>query len=67
MVKRWDAGDAGYSSTPWDVDQTNKLDYLEHGNFATNQNANAIRLARCILPVRCGCAAADRQCDSGVL
>ena len=37
------AGDAGYSSTPWDVDQqTNSITWSTE-TFATNQNANAIR------------------------
>ena len=36
-------GDAGYSSTPWDVDQqTNSITWSTE-TFATNQNANAIR------------------------
>ena len=37
-------GDAGYSSTPWDVDTTdpNSITWSTE-TFATNQNANAIR------------------------
>ena len=37
------AGDAGYSSTPWDVDQQTSSITWSTETFATNQNANAIR------------------------
>jgi len=36
-------GDAGYSSTPWDVDQQTSSVTWSTETFATNQNANAIR------------------------
>jgi hypothetical protein len=36
-------GDAGYSSTPWDVDQQTSSINWSTETFATNQNANAIR------------------------
>ena len=36
-------GDAGYSSTPWDVDQQTSSVTWSTEAFATNQNANAIR------------------------
>jgi hypothetical protein len=38
-------GDAGYSSTPWDVDQQTSSITWSTETFATNQNANAIRWA----------------------
>ena len=37
------AGDAGYSSTPWDVTQDASSITWSTETFATNQNANAIR------------------------
>ena len=36
-------GDAGYSSTPWDVDQQTSSITWSTETFATNENANAIR------------------------
>jgi hypothetical protein len=36
-------GDAGYSSTPWDVDQQTSAVTWSTETFAQNQNANAIR------------------------
>jgi hypothetical protein len=36
-------GDAGYSSTPWEVDQQTSSVSWSTETFATNQNANAIR------------------------
>jgi hypothetical protein len=38
-------GDAGYSSTPWDVGQQTSSITWSTETFATNQNANAIRWA----------------------
>ena len=38
-------GDAGYSSTPWDVTQDTSSITWNTETFATNQNANAIRFA----------------------
>jgi hypothetical protein len=38
-------GDAGYSSTPWDVTQDASSITWSTETFATNQNANAIRFA----------------------
>jgi hypothetical protein len=38
-------GDAGYSSTPWDVTQDASSVTWSTETFATNQNANAIRFA----------------------
>jgi len=38
-------GDAGYSSTPWDVSQDASSITWSTETFATNQNANAIRFA----------------------
>jgi hypothetical protein len=38
-------GDAGYSSTPWDVTQDGSSITWSTETFATNQNANAIRFA----------------------
>jgi hypothetical protein len=38
-------GDAGYSSTPWDVTQDASAITWSTETFATNQNANAIRFA----------------------
>jgi hypothetical protein len=38
-------GDAGYSSTPWNVDQTGGSITWSTETFAINQNANAIRYA----------------------
>src|SRR6185369_5634411 len=38
-------GDAGYSSTPWDVTQESNSITWSTESFATNPNANAIRFA----------------------
>jgi len=64
MVKRWDARNAVIAYA-WDVTKTSsitgarkvlQLIRRQRDRFGTLYNFR----------IRCGCAAADRQCDSGV-